>query len=125
MRYLSSGAAVSHGPVSPSPLPAWQWLSMIMELAPHGRAISCIVNDRTGRNSGHRPARRELDRATRPRGKERRSLNALRPIRDWHVVMPLISRRFDDRVWSTFVAQTFGVTGGRRSGDIIDVNPCV
>src|ERR1043166_5641897 len=28
--YFSSGAAVSHGPVSPSPFPAWQWQSMIM-----------------------------------------------------------------------------------------------
>src|SRR6266446_2471327 len=70
-------------------------------------------------------SRRGLDRATRSRRKERRSLNALRPIRDWHVVMPLISRRFDDRVWNVFVAQTFGVTGSRRASDIIDVNSCV
>src|SRR5215813_14014031 len=28
-RYAPSGALVSHGPVRPSPWPAWQWLSMI------------------------------------------------------------------------------------------------
>src|SRR5215475_9365309 len=35
-RYFPSGAFVSHGPVNPSPFPAWQWQSMIIGALPLG-----------------------------------------------------------------------------------------
>src|SRR5262249_453971 len=63
-----------------------------------------------------------LDRAARSRGKERRSLYALFPMHDRHVVVPSVTGRLNDRVWNAFVAEGFGEARGRRSCNIVYVN---
>src|SRR3954451_7602690 len=65
-RYFSSGAAVSHGPVSPSPFPAWQWQSMIMlrTRACSRQRSQCPVD--IGLGPGHRPRIVRLGRGVIP-----------------------------------------------------------